>query len=72
MIAVVFFFVTIGLAMLAALSLRWLQVMERIEIERAKAGGKELTKTVEDLQLRVNEIEKYMTGEDYKFIERGK
>ena len=45
---------------------RYIEVYERVGIERAKAGGDQRALAVEDLSTRVDEIEKYMTGEDYR------
>jgi hypothetical protein len=58
-----------GLAVIAVscvLTWRWLEVHERIGVEREKAGGSELAQTVIELTGRVEKIERYMSGEDVK------
>ena len=41
---------------------RWMEVYERVGIERAKAGGDERALAMKELSTRVDKIEKYMDG----------
>jgi hypothetical protein len=41
-----------------------LEVVERVKVARARFGGTELAKTVEELEGRVEKIERYVSGED--------
>jgi hypothetical protein len=56
----------VAAALAAVLMWRWMQVAERIGIEKAKAGGDERAKAIEQLTTRVGDIERYMSGEDIK------
>jgi UPF0716 family protein affecting phage T7 exclusion len=49
--------------LVAGLMFRWIQLTERVRIEREKHGGTLRARKVGDLEQRVAAIEKYMKGE---------
>jgi hypothetical protein len=63
--AVIILSAVLMIAALSILAWRWLEIRGQIQIERAKAT-KPIWTVIEDMDKRVGEIEKYMTGEDYK------
>jgi hypothetical protein len=50
-------------AVASGLMWRWIQLTERVQIEREKHGGTLRARKVGELEGRVDAIEKYMKGE---------
>jgi hypothetical protein len=63
--AVIILSAVLMIAAVSILAWRWLEIRGQIAIERAKAT-KPIHERVDGLDRRVGEIEKYMTGADYK------
>jgi type II secretory pathway component PulK len=64
--AVIILVVLLVFAALGLFLWRWLEIVERVRIERVHAQGQDLILAVEDLARRVEKIEGYISGEDYK------
>jgi hypothetical protein len=65
MVAVIILSAVLMIAAVSILAWRWLEIRGQIQIERARAT-KPIHQRVDDLNGRIGEIEKYMTGADYK------
>jgi hypothetical protein len=51
-----------GFAVVAGIMWRWIQMAERVGVEREKAGGDDRAKAMQVLDERVTKIEGYMEG----------
>lgn len=49
-------------AALAVLGWRWLDLVEKVKVERERAGGSDRAKKLSELDTRVGIIEKYVRG----------
>ena len=60
--AVIILSAVVLLAALAVLGWRWLELVEKVKVERERAGGAERAKKLSELDTRVGIIEKYVRG----------